>query len=162
MFVQINPLVAKLITTPAVGRGREGEERRRKGERERRERSLLYGMTVGEESIQSKKEGLISLRSDFSHFLHMGLKAETLKDGWGYVCCFRFIPFMSTFGAEFPLAEFQVKTDIDTFGDVSTHCKDTSTTLLFFYSFLFETMAEMAVTMLTSFLRKVPWDCSTT
>lgn len=43
----------------------------------------------------------------------MGLKAETLKDGWGYVCCFRFIPFMSTFGAELPLAEFQVKTDTD-------------------------------------------------
>lgn len=62
----------------------------------------------------------------------MGLKAETLKDGWGYVHCFRFIPFMSTFGAELPLAEFQVKTDTDTFGDVSTHCKDTSTILLVF------------------------------
>lgn len=53
---------------------------------------------------------------------------------------------MSTFGAEFPLTEFQVKTDIDTFGDVGTHCKDTSTILLVFctLSFLFKTIAEMA------------------
>lgn len=94
----------------------------------------------------------------------MGLKAETLKDGRDYVCCFRFIPFMATFGTEFPLNEFQVKTDIDTFGDVGTHCKDTSTTLLVFctLSFLFKTTAEMAVTLLTSFLRKMPWDCSAT
>lgn len=62
---------------------------------------------------------------------------------------------MSTFGAELPLAEFQVKTDIDTLRDVSTHCKDTPTSLFFCtLSFLFKTMAEMAVNMLTSFLEK--------
>lgn len=76
MFVQINPLVAKLITHQLWGMGGRGRGRRRKGERERRERegALLYCMTVGEESIQSKEEGLISVRSDFNHFAY-GLKS---------------------------------------------------------------------------------------
>lgn len=69
MFVQINPLVAKLITHQLWGMGGRGRGRRRKGERERRERegALLYGMTV-------KEEGLISVRSDFNHFAY-GLKS---------------------------------------------------------------------------------------
>lgn len=60
-----------------MGHGREGEGEKEKGrKREERERegALLYGMTVGEESIQSKEEGLISVRSDFNHFAY-GLKS---------------------------------------------------------------------------------------
>lgn len=60
-----------------MGHGREGEgekETGRKREEREREGALLYGMTVGEESIQSKEEGLISVRSDFNHFAY-GLKS---------------------------------------------------------------------------------------
>lgn len=59
-----------------MGHGREGEGEKEKEGEERGERggALLYDMTVGEESIQSKEEGLISLRSDFNHFAY-GLKS---------------------------------------------------------------------------------------
>lgn len=58
-----------------MGHGREGEgEKEKEGKERGGGGALLYGMTVGEESIQSKEEGLISLRSDFNHFAY-GLKS---------------------------------------------------------------------------------------